>query len=213
LRRRCHTGGEVDLRFRRFAGGRLELSLLGQRLLEIHDALSAAGLPHAFGGAIALAYCTGEPRGTRDLDVNVFVAPERAAEALAALPAGVAVSEAEIEQARREGQVRLWWEETPVDVFLDVHQFHAEVASSVREVPFMDREIPTVDCTALAVFKALFDRTRDWGDIEEMLAVGSLDLPRACAWLRHFQGSDSPAASKLTDLGARAPAADRPAGG
>jgi hypothetical protein len=32
------------------------MSLLGQRLLDIHDALSAAELPHAFGGAIALAY-------------------------------------------------------------------------------------------------------------------------------------------------------------
>jgi hypothetical protein len=28
----------------------------------------------------------------------------------------------------------------------------------------------------LAVFKAMFDRTRDWADIEAMLAAGTLDL-------------------------------------
>ena len=32
------------------------------------------------------AYCTLDPRGTRDLDFNVFVEPERAREVLAALP-------------------------------------------------------------------------------------------------------------------------------
>lgn len=70
------------------------MSLLAQRLHEIHDALSDAKLPHAFGGAIALAYCTEEPRGTRDLDVNVFVDPGRAKEVFAALPAVVTVAEA-----------------------------------------------------------------------------------------------------------------------
>ena len=62
------------------------MSLLGERLLAVHDSLTDAALPHAFGGAIALAYCTEEPRGTRDLDVNVFVDPLRAEEALSALP-------------------------------------------------------------------------------------------------------------------------------
>ena len=38
------------------------------------------------GGAIALAYCTLDPRGTRDLDFNVFVGAERAREVFAALP-------------------------------------------------------------------------------------------------------------------------------
>ncbi len=176
------------------------MSLLGERLLEIHDALSSAGLPHAFGGAIALAYCTQEPRGTRDLDVNIFVSPAQADEALAALPEGVTVSPADVERATRDGQVRLWWQDTPIDIFLDVHDFHAEVAAGVRERPFMDRTIPVVDCTALAVFKALFDRTRDWADIEEMIAAGSLDVARASRWLRSFQGAESPAAMRLEAL-------------
>jgi hypothetical protein len=176
------------------------MSLLGQRLLAVHDALTKAGLPHAFGGAIALAYCTEEPRGTRDLDVNVFVAPMRAREALAALPAEVAVADADVAAAASEGQVRVWWEDTPVDLFLDVHSFHAEVAQDIRSVPFEGRTIPVLDCTALAVFKALFDRTKDWADIEEMLAAGALEGPRAIAWLERILGTGSAPAARLQSL-------------
>lgn len=176
------------------------MSLLGRRLLAVHDALSAAELPHAFGGAIALAYCTEEPRGTRDLDVNVFVAPTRAREALGALPPEVAVNDDDIAAAAREGQVRLFWEDTPLDVFLDVHGFHAEVAQDIRSVPFEGRTIPVLDCTALAVFKALFDRTKDWADIEEMLAAGALEARRAIAWLERIVGADAPAATRLKSL-------------
>jgi hypothetical protein len=176
------------------------MSLLAQRLLEIHDALSHAKLPHAFGGAIALAYCTEEPRGTRDLDVNVFVDPGRAKEVFAALPDAVTARDAEIRALEQEGQVRVWWEDTPIDLFLDIHSFHDEVAQGVRLVPFEDRTIPVLDCTALAVFKALFDRTKDWADIEEMAAAGALDLPRTAAWVERLVGSDGPAVRRLESL-------------
>lgn len=176
------------------------MSLLGQRLLHVHDALSQAGLPHAFGGAIALAYCTQEPRGTRDLDVNVFVEPVRAGEVFAALPDVVKVTDASVATAERDGQVRVWWDDTPIDIFLDVHRFHAEVADSVRLVVFEGREIPVVGCTALAVFKALIGRTKDWGDIEEMAGAGTLDFPHALAWVARLLGSESPAARRLASL-------------
>jgi hypothetical protein len=178
------------------------MSLLGQRLLAVHDSLTDAALPHAFGGAIALAYCTEEPRGTRDLDVNVFVDPVRAGEALSALPASVTVSEADVANATREGQVRVWWEDTPIDVFLDIHQFHAEIAEDVRSVPFEGRTIPVLDCTALVVFKALFDRTKDWADIEATVAAGALEAQRAVAWLERILGSDSPVVDRLKSLAA-----------
>jgi hypothetical protein len=176
------------------------MSLLAQRLLTVHDALSRAKLPHAFGGAIALAYCTREPRGTRDLDVNVFVAPTRAGEVLAALPDGVTVTDSDVQAAASEGQVRVWWEDTPIDLFLDLHRFHDDVAAGVRLVPFEDRTIPVLGCTALAVFKALFDRTKDWADIEEIAAAGALDLAQAEASLEQLLGADSPAARRLAAL-------------
>ncbi|HEY1688947.1 MAG TPA: hypothetical protein VGF95_08800 [Solirubrobacteraceae bacterium] len=176
------------------------MSILAERLLEVHRALDAAGMPHAFGGAIALAYCTEEPRGTRDLDVNVFVDPRQAPVVLASLPPGVSVSAKDIERAIAEGQVRVWWEETPIDIFLDIHSFHEEVERGVLEVSFVNEKIPVLDGTALTVFKALFDRTKDWADIEEIVAAGALDMSRAIDWLQRLQGEGGPAAPRLAAL-------------
>jgi hypothetical protein len=178
------------------------VSELGDRLLAVHDALDVARIPHAIGGAIALGYCTLEPRGTRDLDVNVFVGPDRVKDVFAALPKGVAISGLALEQAERDGQARLWWEHTPIDLFFSVLPFHDHLASQVRQVPFEDRSIPVLDCTALAVFKAMFDRPRDWVDIESMLEARALDLGDACRWVGEMAGADSVPARKLAELDA-----------
>jgi hypothetical protein len=176
------------------------MSVLADRLLAVDDALSEAVLAHAFGGAIALGYCTFEPRGTRDLDLNVFVAPERVKEVLAALPEGVTVTALNVEQAERDGQVRIWWEDTPIDVFLDVLPLHADVAREVRQVPFADRTIPVLGCDALAVFKAMFDRTRDWADIEAMVEAKALDFEVVAERIRRLDGEDSLRAGRLLAL-------------
>jgi hypothetical protein len=175
------------------------VSELGDQLLAVHDALDAAGIPHAIGGAIALGYCTLEPRGTRDVDVNVFVGPERARDVFAALPAGVEFSGVLLEQAERDGQVRLRWGITPIDLFLSVLPFHDHVAAHLREVPFEGRTIPVLDCMALAVFKAMFDRPRDWVDIEAMVEARALDLEEARRWVVEMVGEDA-RAEKLSAL-------------
>ncbi|HWF33294.1 MAG TPA: hypothetical protein VG188_12130 [Solirubrobacteraceae bacterium] len=176
------------------------MSLLAERLLAVDGALSDAGLAHAFGGAIALGYCTLEPRGTRDLDLNVFVAPERVNEVFAALPDGVTVTGLNVEQAERDGQVRIWWEDTPIDVFLDVLPLHGEIAREVRRVPFAGRTIPVLGCDALAVFKAMFDRTRDWADIEAIVEAKALDFAVVAERIRGLDGEDSPRAARLLAL-------------
>jgi hypothetical protein len=176
------------------------VSVLAKRLLDVHDALQRAHLPHAFGGAIALAYCTEEPRGTRDLDVNVFVEPSRAGEIFAALPDPVKTLPADLKAATREGQVRLWWEDTPIDLFLDVHAFHRRVAREVRWVPFEGRTIPVVGCIALAVFKALLDRTKDWADIEAMIEARKLEGGEALAVLTGILGPESGPVRRFGEL-------------
>jgi predicted nucleotidyltransferase len=173
------------------------VSLLGERLLAVHAALETADLPHAFGGAIALAYCTGEPRGTRDLDVNIFIPAEESQRALDALPAKVRWDQGDARALSQHGQVRLWWEETPVDLFVNVHRFHDELVARIAAVPFEGQRIPVLDCTDLAVFKALFDRTKDWADIEEMAAAGTLDAGRAVVELRRLGGAGHPAIARL----------------
>ncbi len=176
------------------------MSELGDRLLAIHDGLDAARIPHAIGGAIALGYCTLEPRGTRDVDVNVFVGPERAREVFAALPKDVEFSGVNLEQAERDGQVRLRWGITPVDLFLSVLPFHDRVEAHLRHVPFERRTIPVLDCTALVVFKAIFDRPRDWVDIEAMVEARAIDLDEAIKWVSAMAGADSAETTKLAAL-------------
>lgn len=169
-------------------------------MLAVHDALEEAGLPHAIGGAIALGYCTAEPRGTRDLDVNVFVAQTRFREVAEALPEGIAITPSDVALAERDGQVRLMWDDTPVDVFLNNVPFHAAARKTVREVDFMGRTIPVLGCTSLAVFKAMFDRTQDWADIEAMHSVGAIELEEVLGWLREMAGPESPRVQRLEQL-------------
>ena len=149
---------------------------LAERLIELHGALGARRIAHAFGGAIALAYWTLEPRGTIDIDVNVFVPAAEAENVLRALPPGVATPDDAAATVARDGQIRLWWDEVPVDLFFDYVPIHADAARNRRRVPFAATRIPVLGPTELAVFKVMFDRTQDWADIEAMLAAGTLDV-------------------------------------
>jgi hypothetical protein len=157
---------------------------LPERLVALHKALARARIPHAFGGAIALAYWTRDPRGTSDIDVNVFLPVDSARRALDALPDGVAIPPGTDEAIARDGQVRLWWDGTPVDVFFDYVPVHADAARNRRSVPFEGIRIPVLGPVELAVFKVMFDRTRDWADIEAMVERGSLDVDAVRAALR-----------------------------
>jgi hypothetical protein len=157
---------------------------LAERVVELHRSLAAAAVPHAFGGAIALAYWTLDPRGTSDLDVNLFVPAADSGEALDALPGAIARPRALTRAIARDGQARLWWDDTPVDLFFDYAPVHADAARNVRHVPFAGEEIPVLGPLELAVFKAMFDRTRDWADLEAMAAAGTLDAGGVAATLR-----------------------------
>jgi hypothetical protein len=173
---------------------------LPEKIVAVHASLEEAGLAHAFGGALALAWCTGRARGTIDIDVNVFVNVEQAEAVLAALPDSVQRSSKLLAELRREGQVRLWWDRTPVDVFLNSTDYHLEVAERIRWETFMGQALPFLGCHDLAVFKAFFNRTKDWADLEEMLAAGTIDPTAVSAVLIHFLGADDERVRRLMDL-------------
>lgn len=178
---------------------------LVEKLLAIHRALKAHSLPHAFGGAIALAYCVEEPRGTRDLDVNIFVDAGDAARALEALPDGVRVSQDDIKIVKHEGQTRLFWDGVPVDVFLNNLPLHEEVANGVLWVPLGEEQIPVLDCASLVVFKSLFNRARDWGDIEEVAEATPSDVEAAVKTVAGLVGEDDPSYRRLAEIAAANP--------
>ncbi|MBK5306870.1 MAG: hypothetical protein JJD92_09310 [Frankiaceae bacterium] len=150
------------------------MTSLVDKVVALSEALTAAGIPHAFGGALALAYCTEDPRGTRDIDVNAFVPATGADVVLDALPAGVRIPNGTAARIAADGQVRLWWDDTPVDLFLDYAPLHADAARGVREVPFAGRQIRVLGPVELVLFKALFDRPKDWVDIATVVDAGAV---------------------------------------
>lgn len=157
------------------------------KILAIHAAL--ADVPHAFGGAIALAYYA-EPRATIDIDLNVFTPPSDTAEALEALAAlGVAQPDGTASRIERDGQVRLWWDETPLDLFFAYDRFHDAARDAAREVPLASETVPILSVEHLIVCKAAFDRPKDWIDIIAILARGtSPDVAECLRWLGRIVG-------------------------
>ena len=169
---------------------------LPDKILAIDHALTA--VPHAFGGAISLAYHA-EPRATIDIDLNVFVPVERAAEVLEPL-SQIGVDTA-TESPARDGQARVMWDNTPIDLFFSYDPFHAAAEAATVTVPFADHTIRVLSATHLSVCKAVFDRPKDWIDIEAMLALGThIDTAEALRWVGRITGDEDPRFERLAAL-------------
>lgn len=176
-----------------------ELGLV-EKVLQLHEALEEAGIGHAFGGALALALHVEQPRGTADIDVNIGVPTDRAIEVLRALPAEIRHTPAHLVAVERDGQVRLWWGRTPIDLFFPQHLLHQVVAGRTLTMPLGDGAVPVLSATDLTTFKALFNRTKDWADIEEMIAFAAPDVAEAIAWLEAIVGADDARPQRLREL-------------
>lgn len=176
------------------------MSGLPEKIVAIHRALDTAGVAHAFGGALALAWCTERARGTIDIDLNIFVDVAHTEDVLAALPSDVAWSADDLATITSEGQTRLWWGDTPIDVFMATTEFHTQVGERCRWELFADAEIPFLSCSDLAVFKVFFSRTKDWADLEEMAAAGTLDIDRVIGVLTRYLGKTDERIDRLRGL-------------
>ena len=173
---------------------------LAERVVALHESLEHAGVPHAFGGAIALAYATLNPRGTNDIDCNLFVPATDPAPALEVLPGGIRRPRGVESQITRDGQVRLWWDETPVDLFFDYAPIHEQAAEHSRRVPFGGVELPVLGPVELLVFKVMFDRTQDWADVEAVIAAGEVDVDDVRAGLDQLLDPDDPRLARLAEV-------------
>ena len=144
---------------------------------------------HAFGGANALAYY-GTPRATADIDLNVFVPVSRSREVLRALgELGAATHEpALLERIDRDGQVTVFWERTPVDVFFSYDPLHESSMQRRRRVDFGGDPIHVLSAEDLMVYKVVFNREKDLNDIAEMVyaADASLDFDYVRGWVERI---------------------------
>jgi hypothetical protein len=165
---------------------------LAERVVAIEDAFAA--VPHAFGGALALAYYA-EPRTTVDIDLNVFVAPERFGDIAGKLERlGADVRDPEVAAAvGRDGQARVMWEGTPIDLFFAYDRFHQAAKRARRTVPFAGRTIPVLSPEHIIVCKVVFDRPKDWVDIESVLDAGTaVDTAEVLRWVGRIAGDEDP---------------------
>jgi hypothetical protein len=177
------------------------LGTLASRIIALHEMLDSLGVPHQFGGALALAWYR-NPRATTDIDVNLTLPPEAADPVLgAAATLGVTVTGADRELIARDGQARLEWDGYYLDLFFATLEFHHDMARRARRVRFGPVEIPILAPEHLVVCKAVFDRPKDWLDIEEMVAWGTdIDGPLALGWVARILGKDAEQYARLTEL-------------
>lgn len=148
--------------------------------MAVHDHLDGRGTAHAFGGALALAYYA-EPRGTIDVDVNVFVPFDQATDLVAGLedlgfapdqPPDKWLPIAGVRLAQATGPAML-------DLFFSIDDRYDEIAERVRRFPFGAEavELPFLSAEDLAVFKLSFGRDKDWVDLRRLVTAGpGLDL-------------------------------------
>jgi len=171
-----------------------------EKVVRLNAALAERGVPYAFGGAIALNYHR-EPRSTLDIDLNIFLSPEHEEAVIAALADVYELAEQERvkRELRREGQTRSRWGDTYVDVFLANTEFHAAMAKRVERQPFGEATIPVLSIEDLLICKALFDRSKDWVDIEAVAKTrrDDLDRPYIGGWLDRFLPPEDPRLDRI----------------
>jgi hypothetical protein len=160
---------------------------------EIAEALESAQLPHAIGGALALAIA-GVPRGTADVDINVFVELDQLDEVIRALRGmGMEIDPVDANaRARRDGMFVGRWEGMRIDVFLPSIPFAREAERT--RISISDDTGWTgwfLSAEAIAVFKLLFFRGKDVVDLERLVAVRpELDRPYVRRWIVEMMGEN-----------------------
>ncbi|HEX3608665.1 MAG TPA: hypothetical protein VHU14_03195 [Solirubrobacterales bacterium] len=182
---------------------------LPEKVIIIHEALTDAKIPYALGGALALAYYA-DPRATIDIDINVFVPTERWREVVDELSAsGVDSSNIDPAAVERDGQCRLWWGDNTIDLFFSYDPIHEAMSKETRRVPFGGITVSILAPEHLAICKAMFNRSKDWLDIEQMLLTADdLDLSEVEDWLVRMVGGKDPRLQRLKELMATRISAD-----
>jgi len=74
------------------------------------------------------------------------------------------------------------------------------VSQRVQWEELAGERLPFLCCSDLAVFKAFFNRTKDWADLEEMHAVGTLNVRFVREVLSDYLGADDERVERLNSL-------------
>ena len=123
------------------------------------DHLEASGFPYALGGAVAYS-SWGEPRATRDVDLNLWVEATRLPEAFDVLAsAGVTLDRTRaLAEATERGLFVGWHGEYRIDVFVPSIPFYAEALSRRVRVRLAGRDTWVLSPEVLAPLLELRSR-------------------------------------------------------
>jgi hypothetical protein len=162
--------------------------------LAIAQALEAAEISYALGGALALG-AHGVPRGTLDVDVNVFCQEHEIPLVIECLRAiGIEIDpEAALARTRRDGMFVGRWAGMRIDVFVPSIPFSHEAENTrVRLTDTAGHAVYFLTAEAIAVFKLLFFRPKDIADLERLHAVQGADLDGDYVrrWIVEMMGSE-----------------------
>ncbi|MFT7625924.1 MAG: hypothetical protein ACI9WU_005116, partial [Myxococcota bacterium] len=134
--------------------------------LHIASTLHSSGIDYAIGGALALNLW-GPARGTRDVDINLFIQASALGDAFEALElAGVILDRDKcLRRSKREGMFVGDYNGMRIDVFVPSIEFSWVAAASRVTVQTDYGPIDFLSAEALAVFKLLFFRPKDIVDL------------------------------------------------
>ena len=138
--------------------------------LDLAAALDQRKTAYALGGAIALGYWA-EPRGTMDVDLTLFLPPEKPSECIWVLQdigCDVPVAES-VRLLQDHGFCRVTYRGLRVDVFFPTIPFYEIAKMRRRQVPLRENQIMVWDAETLAVFKMMFFREKDLLDLKQVL--------------------------------------------
>lgn len=171
------------------------------------DRFDEAGLPYAFGGALALGVWS-VPRATVDVDVSVFVPPERLDDVFHALErAGALIPYDDArERVDKAGPFIVRLLGIRVGIFVAHHPLHDDMAARRRSIrdPFGDpRWYLSPEDVALTTL--IYHRPKDVIDLERLFAVqrDQLDLDYIRGWLQRIVSADDTRHATLDDLARR----------
>lgn len=170
--------------------------------------LEEEGIDHAFGGAIALAFAA-EPRATVDVDVTLFLDDPEPAACLAVIERlGCSFNRPqELQRLEEYGYCRAEFEGLRVDVFLPTIDFYTVAREARRRVVLRGQTMSVWSAEVLAVFKMMFFREKDLGDVRSILQLQADKLDRN--WVRErlveIFGPRDPRIPAWDDLVARTP--------
>ena len=119
------------------------------------------------------------PRGTSDVDLNIFVDADDPGAALEALSAGgVQIEPGAARTIADRGDLFVQHGGCRLDLFFSSIPLQHRAAQRTRQVELLGASVPILSAEDLVVLKLLFNRHKDIVDIEHLIAAVGSELDR-----------------------------------